>query len=718
MNIQLLPNGMIEIGVVPRYAAKRDPFGPKELNRWMGGDDPVTIISAARGTSGRDDKRRMQMLMRDLRELGVKDRDVKSMRGQWWSDQDNRMRPEPSIAVRGMPFDEAMNLAKRYNQDAFIYKDPSGVLAMYEGYRDTDEGGLTATVPSTEGTPLFGPDAVKVQPRKPKEQRRGPPGEPPEELFTGTRSNTFEFAYDWDEPRREIQLDTATPLTREQVSEHFQPTPEDEPLRRPEPEKERQTVPVVASNHVGNLAAQEGDRRRRADGRQAQRQVELIDEEDESEIPETPLRERRRPPSVEELPTESPPEREHGFAVTDLQPDGGYQNIKWLMTLAKPEEVDYWANWYPIANRESKRLAEDMGVPLDVAAGVIAVLSPGVRWEENIALAEDVILQQDELRQKLAEMYDERGRLKPFEERSTLGLAAKHPEFVRKALAILEANDPMVGQPRGVKGPKVEVFYDSMVDPQGTSRDIVLDGHAINLWRGAKDQPITGTTITKPQREQISEDYRRVADEYGLSPQEVQAITWSLWRAMKKQPQRPGTRMNLMAQLESLDPEAVALMAELNGLTVEQVMKMMHGTTKTAAIPAAILAAVRWLAANPQVVMTLIEMYPEVKELFSREAARMTFIDDTQRKGEVEIAEAKPGDSVRFTSEFQKPGWPRVDAGEVGRVRAVSPEADSLDIDVVGSMPREGGFEVQQYSVTVPSNTVALLLNSDDPRAA
>ena len=533
------------------------------------------------------------------------------------------------------------------------------------------------------------------------------------------------------------------------------------------------------------------------------RHAQRYDLEEEPEIPEQPFRERRRPPSVEDLPTEAPPDRTHGFAVTDLREDGGYQNIKRLMTLANEEEIDYWANWYPIAHRESQKLAQDMGVPLEVAAGVIAVLSPGVRWEENVALAEDVILRQDELRQKLTEMYDERGRLKPFEDRPTLGLAAKHPEFVRKALAILEANDPMVGQPRGVKGPKVEVFYNSMVDPQGTSRDIVLDGHAINLWRGAKDQPITGTTVTKPQRTQIAEDYRRVGDEYGLSPQEIQAITWSLWRAMKKHPQRPGTRMNLMAQLEAIDPDAVALMAELNGLTIEQVMEMLnsahHKTSDVytrdkwqrtlthkdilptahyteisevaratfpgredesnyvrATLPVSKLVAGQDTVYNPSghrqrnlalpmvlpmkdgrylindghhriVDAVLTDGATEVdvlvydgprKDGVQRQASRMTFIDDTQRQGEVELAEAKPGDSVRFTRAFEKPGWPRVDAGEVGRIRAVSPGTESLEVEVLGAMPYKGGVEVKSYAVEVPSSSVALLLNGDDPRTS
>lgn len=549
-----------------RTAAKRDPFGPRQLNRWMSSKDPVTVLSAARGQSGKDDKRRMQMLRRDLQELGIKDSNIRTLRGQWWSDAENRMRPEPSLAVRGLTFEEARMLSAKYEQDAFIYKNDEGVVGMYE---DSDEG-LTVTVPSRDGVPLFGTDAVTSQPRKRKERRRGPPGEPPEELFSGSRSNTFEFAYDWDEPRREVRLDDAQPISRQQVREQFQPTP----TKAPQPQ------PVLAPDDAGGLRAQARSAQR-LEARDPEREVELIDEEPHQEPPDDPG-EPPRAPSLSELPATAPPDRQHGFAVTDLKPDGGYTNIMRVMDLASPEEVDYWANWYPIANREAQRLAADTGVSLEVAAGVIAVTSPGVRWEDNVALAEDIILRQDELRELMTQMVDENGRWLPQGERPSFGLSAKHPEFVRKALRILEEGDAMVGETDGVKGPKVEVFYNSMVDPKGTSRDIVLDGHAINLWRGAQDQQLTGTSVTGQQRAQIARDYRAVAEEFGLAPQEVQAITWSLWRAMKKHAPRPSTRMNLVGQLNGIDPDAVALLADLNGMTVEEVEHLLEGTNRTA----------------------------------------------------------------------------------------------------------------------------------------
>ena len=84
-----------------------------------------------------------------------------------------------------------------------------------------------------------------------------------------------------------------------------------------------------------------------------------------------------------------------------------------------------------------------------------------------------------------------------------------------------------------LSGPKVTVFYDSLVHPEHTADHMVLDGHAINIWRGEK-VPLKGLRSPSPsEREQMVADYKRAADDTGLSVQEVQAITWFLWKTAK-----------------------------------------------------------------------------------------------------------------------------------------------------------------------------------------
>lgn len=101
-----------------------------------------------------------------------------------------------------------------------------------------------------------------------------------------------------------------------------------------------------------------------------------------------------------------------------------------------------------------------------------------------------------------------------------------------------------------------------------------------------------------------------------------------------------------------------------------------------------------------------------------RTAARMRFVDETYRQGEVEVAEARPGDQVKFVAAIQKPGWPRVDAGAVGRVLEVHPGTHSLSVDVRGSTHTAEGVEVGPQQIEVDVHAILLLLHSEDPRAA
>lgn len=97
---------------------------------------------------------------------------------------------------------------------------------------------------------------------------------------------------------------------------------------------------------------------------------------------------------------------------------------------------------------------------------------------------------------------------------------------------------------------------------------------------------------------------------------------------------------------------------------------------------------------------------------------RMKYITDTQRQGEVDVGECKHGDRVKFLGDFDKPGWPRVDAGTMGVVRGVKPGSDTLVVECSASKRSGGVDEFKRYSFDVPADVVALMLNSDDPRGS
>lgn len=57
------------------------------------------------------------------------------------------------------------------------------------------------------------------------------------------------------------------------------------------------------------------------------------------------------------------------------------------------------AAWYPAAQKEAQRLADRYGLSLKSAAGIIAALSPVMRWQDNIEQAEQFISGSRNIRQ-------------------------------------------------------------------------------------------------------------------------------------------------------------------------------------------------------------------------------------------------------------------------------------------------------------------------------
>lgn len=186
----------------------------------------------------------------------------------------------------------------------------------------------------------------------------------------------------------------------------------------------------------------------------------------------------------------------------------GVQNILNVYRQTSPEERDFWGKWYIGAHDVVSKLADKYDIPMDVAAGVVAVLSPGNRWWINVRIADKLMLfwSNDAI--------------------DILGPLSAYPDSLGKALMILNGADPV----DVVHGPKVEVFYDSLIDPEGLRRSIVLDGHALNIWSGRKVSLKEAIKPSDDLRDEIEDDYREAAARLRISPQALQATTWYVWR--------------------------------------------------------------------------------------------------------------------------------------------------------------------------------------------
>lgn len=175
----------------------------------------------------------------------------------------------------------------------------------------------------------------------------------------------------------------------------------------------------------------------------------------------------------------------------------GQQNIEAVLAMATPEEIDYWRHWYKMAHREAVRLAVKHKVPILKAAAVIAVLSPQEDWTHNLELA-DAALAQD------------------WHNVNTLVTSRQ------KAYSIVVNDDYSA-----IRGPKVFPFFLSVYDPQKFQEEVVVDTHAAAIWLGLR-QSVPG--IPDKARAQMVKDYAAAGAQFGLNPQEAQALAWVLWR--------------------------------------------------------------------------------------------------------------------------------------------------------------------------------------------
>jgi hypothetical protein len=188
-----------------------------------------------------------------------------------------------------------------------------------------------------------------------------------------------------------------------------------------------------------------------------------------------------------------------------LKPHGGVQNIIQVYNQATPEEKDYWGKWYHNAKSDVEELARQFNLPFPVVAGIVAVLSPGNKWSMNLLATLKLLQGQTKIN--------------------------AYPRQVQRAQRILETGDTGL-----VSGPKVTVFFNSLMNPKLVEKDMVLDGHAINIWRGEKVSLKGLSSPNSKERAQMIQDYQTAAEQLGVPVQAVQAVTWYIWKYTGKTP--------------------------------------------------------------------------------------------------------------------------------------------------------------------------------------
>jgi hypothetical protein len=157
--------------------------------------------------------------------------------------------------------------------------------------------------------------------------------------------------------------------------------------------------------------------------------------------------------------------------------------------------------WYNEAHALAVTLARSAGHETLRAAGVIAALSPRMEWSMNERLA--------------IRTYAEGGI-----DGGCLGIS------VRKADAIYHGADVLAT----LKAPKTSAFAEVIADPTDTWT-VVIDRHAMSVAHGrtSTDDEVAALN-RKGYYQAYSDAYRKAAAEIGITPSQMQATTWVVWR--------------------------------------------------------------------------------------------------------------------------------------------------------------------------------------------
>ena len=174
-----------------------------------------------------------------------------------------------------------------------------------------------------------------------------------------------------------------------------------------------------------------------------------------------------------------------------------------LRTYSKATPADK-VDWYVEANNFCQYVSEHYELPLNKVIGIVSALSPRKSWELNKRVAVDLITKNE---------------------------AGHMQVFVDKARDIRDNGNTDEEILSILNGTKIKSFYLNIKYPK-RDKTVTIDRHAIAvaLGRTASDLELAIT----PKHYKFFEDcYKWTAEKVGISPVQLQAVTWTTWRKLK-----------------------------------------------------------------------------------------------------------------------------------------------------------------------------------------
>lgn len=167
---------------------------------------------------------------------------------------------------------------------------------------------------------------------------------------------------------------------------------------------------------------------------------------------------------------------------------------------ATDDELVAGMEWYFEAANHAAIMSARYGVTFEQAAAVISHLSPQLDWAANLSNAYSL--------------------LADGKTHAVLGDSVKR---AKRAMV-----DPAPAETFGDDGPKIRSFYWNIVGEH--SKYVTVDRHALRVAFGYLDTDLMRAFARVGSYEAITHCYRLAAKRVGVTPAQVQAVTWVVVR--------------------------------------------------------------------------------------------------------------------------------------------------------------------------------------------
>ena len=171
--------------------------------------------------------------------------------------------------------------------------------------------------------------------------------------------------------------------------------------------------------------------------------------------------------------------------------------------------------WYLNAHHQCEYLAIKHSLPLNKVIGMTAALSPRNRWSRNLIDVENLLSHAGTFGINSDDIYD-------------VKVATFNGNKIKAINILQDTSDVDMSSHLG--GSKVISFYRCILNPSG--QDVCLDGHSIAVASGTKR--ITGLSLSGKHYLNLAALYVEAASQVNLTPSELQAITWLVYRRIHK----------------------------------------------------------------------------------------------------------------------------------------------------------------------------------------